>query len=126
MVEADRNDKSENISIQEIADRMMEVDSKIPSPQDRAAIVFAKLKEVMPGLSVWDTICFASEYIGSQVATLPFIEAPAKDMLMLLYTYHYQYPESVDPSFSPHVETKTEGGSKNGNGTPTDSSTSTT
>lgn len=89
-----------NLSLNDIAERMAKVDAKILSPQQRAQMVLALIRKNSDELpSIWDTVCFAAEYIGSQVSTLPFLEDDAKKMLGLVYTFHYAYPATVDPTY---------------------------
>lgn len=88
----------ENLKL--VEQRMIEVDAKIPSPQQRAEKILALVRANPNDLpTVWDVVCFASEYIGSQVATLPFLEDNAKELLMLVYAFHYEYPATIDPTY---------------------------
>lgn len=105
MVEGNQNTEHTNSdesdsNIRLIAERMKEVDSKILSPSQRAERILALVRRDQDNLpSVWDVVCFAAEYIGSQVATLPFLEDVAKEQLMLVYAFHYEYPATIDPTY---------------------------
>ena len=91
----------DDTNIELVAARLNKVDSKILSPSQRADKIFSFIKTNMPEQpSVWDVVCFASEYVGSQVSMLPFLEVAAKELLMLVYAFHYEYPATIDPTYS--------------------------
>ena len=57
-------------------------------PGDRTKRVYTHLAK-SGQFTNWDLICFCSEYIASQVGTLPWLEPPAKWLIRLVYMAHY-------------------------------------
>lgn len=71
-----------------LEDVRRKVESDPNSPERRAGRVLSYLA-TSGQFTTWDVFCFACEYIGSQVATLPWISEPAKALIRLLYLAHY-------------------------------------
>lgn len=70
------------------------VDKIIASPSQRAYKVWTRLKEVGPGFSDWDLICFSIEFLGAQSHVYPWLEEPVKSISRLVYTAHYMAGQS--------------------------------
>lgn len=63
-------------------------------PEQRAGTVLNVL--AAESVSNYDALCFAVEYLASLAGTMPWLEAPARDLVRLLYIAHYIRGESVE------------------------------
>lgn len=71
------------------AELAKKMDESIPSPENRAELVWEILQKNAPGLTTWDLVCFAANYLGWQSAQLPWLQKPVKEVCGLVYTAHY-------------------------------------
>lgn len=69
--------------------RIIEVDSVIVSPLERAAFIHGVLKQHAPTLTVWDRIAGCAEIIGALSSAEPALEDVAKNLLRRVYVIHY-------------------------------------
>lgn len=72
---------------QSIESRMDERDKETPSPEVRAGYVLNLIKDANNDITNWDLLCFAIEYLGSQVLVYDWLSAKA---ILLLNTEIYQ------------------------------------
>lgn len=86
-----------------VSARIKEIDSIIPSPQQRATKIFNLLRRTDPDLSQWDLLCFCAEFLGMQSQTFHWLEEPAKRVAMLIYHAHYFFPNNVEPSLGTSI-----------------------
>jgi hypothetical protein len=73
----------------DINPRIQESDQISPSPEDRAAVVLAFIRQHMPDLTNWDLICFCSNYLAAESLSIQWLQPPAKEITRLVYTAHY-------------------------------------
>lgn len=76
-----------------IIEVMERVKKDLNGPEQRAGNVLNILARA--GVTDYDALCFAVEFIASRVGTLPWLENPARDLVRLLYIAHYIRGESV-------------------------------
>jgi len=83
-----QDDRRIELDVGLIAKRVKE-DESDSSPQKRAEKVLAALLSSGVQLSNLDVICFAAEYLGSQVSVAPWLERVAKETLWAVYATYY-------------------------------------
>ncbi len=84
-----RDDGKTELDVGEIAKRVSE-DESDSSPTKRAARVYTVLvTEHGNDFSNLDLICFAAEYLGSQVPHAPWLERVSKEVLWAVYATYY-------------------------------------
>lgn len=79
------------------------VDALYPSPSERASRIFQSLKTADPTATDWDTLCFATEFVGLMSQEWEWLRPVALRLNQLVYTAHYQNAErflgaNPDPS----------------------------
>ena len=72
---------------------MNEVDKFMPSPEQRALKVWAKLDK--SNLNVWDLVCFCAEAMGYVMPLFPEFEAVIKSLSLNVYATHYRGAKAV-------------------------------
>lgn len=78
------------------AERIREIDSSIPSPSQRAEMVWEALKQALPNATNWDVLCFCVEFQGMMSQEYLWLEEAAKASARIVYAAHYMFPEKID------------------------------
>jgi hypothetical protein len=79
--------------VSQLEARMKVVDGLMPSPEERAEVVWTLLRSHFPDLTDWDILCFATQYIAMQSAQWTWLLEPAKELSNLVHTAHYMMNE---------------------------------
>lgn len=78
----------------DLASILEKVGSDSNGPQARTSRVYQYLA-ASGKFTNWDLLCFCAEYVGSMVGTMPWLEAPARHLVRLVYMAHYVRFEAV-------------------------------
>lgn len=89
-------DESLDNSIKERKQQLIDAVDKVKeSPDSRALRVYNLIKD-NPKVTNWDVICFCSQFLASQIHSLPWLNAPVKVLSRLIYTQHYVMIEDTE------------------------------
>lgn len=82
-------------------------DKGTPNPENRAGWIFRELKSKYPNLTNWDLLCFASEFIASNVLAYEWLpREEIKLILRRIYIAHYMLEEIPDTGVPFQTEEK--------------------
>lgn len=92
--ESSNNSSSEDLTPeqikakQQIEDRLKLVDEKFGSPEQRAAPVLNKIKDILKEESSWDVVCACTQFLG-QVAPLYNLDKEVQQLGFQVHLVHY-------------------------------------
>ena len=97
----DRDNKNSEREIAEAAWERVVADrnERYPTLPDRSVEIYEYLQQ-MPGITSWDTTCFAASWLSAMAHQWPWLKEPAMQILALVSKAHYLMDEQ---------ELKTEG-----------------
>ena len=86
----------------ELDQRIRDIDSRKPSPQQRAERVWRVISVNDPDLTTWDVLCFCAEFVALTSQRYQWILPLAKRFVSLIYSAHY-YDEERSDSISDRI-----------------------
>lgn len=88
------------IDQKELQEKMKERDKVSPSPEVRAAAIWAIIHSLDVKPTAWDLICFCCEAFAALASSggYEFLQPFAKRLVSIVYTAHYNSPEPMPTS----------------------------
>lgn len=77
-------------------ERIAARDKISPSPEQRAAHLWAEIQRLNPKPTQWDIVCFCTEALGVIAAHHEFLQAVVKQLNRTVYTAHYYTDTPID------------------------------